>query len=328
MTNNRHSYAALAATSVLLSFTAQIGEAADAYPTRPVRMVNPYTPGGTVDLVCRALATRLTEVWGQQLIVDNRPGAGTNIGTEIVVRAQPDGYTLLCNTGTIATNPSFYPNLPFNPLKDLTALVLVVQTPNVLTVHSSVPARSVRELIDLARAKPGQLTFGSSGTGSSTHLSLALFTALAKVDLIHVPYKGGGPLIADLVGGQVNGTFNPISSVFPHVKTGRVRALAVTSAARSEFAPDTPTVAEAGVPDYEAIVWYAVFAPRALPARLVEKWNGEINRQLKLPELRERFFAAGMSPMGGTPREADEYFARETARWSKLIRDAKISVQQ
>jgi len=235
---------------------------------------------------------------GQQLIVDNRPGAGTNIGTEIVVRAQPDGYTLLCNTGTIATNPSFYPNLPFNPLKELTALVLVVQTPNVLAVHSSVPARSVRELIDLARAKPGQLTFGSSGTGSSTHLSLALFTALAKVDLIHVPYKGGGPLIADLVGGQVNGTFNPISSVFPHVKTGRLRALAVTSAARSEFAPDTPTVAEAGVPDYEAIVWYSVFAPRALPGA-----SG--------PEVERR----DQSPAQSCPSCAIAFLRRACRRW-------------
>lgn len=319
---------AIAIGGALLTVLTQTSPAADAYPVRPVRLVNPYTPGGTVDFVCRALAQRLTDAWGQQMIVDNRPGAGTNIGTEIVVRAQPDGYTFLCNTGTIATNPSFYPNLPFNPLKDLTAIVLVVQTPNVLAVNASVPVRSVRELIDLARAKPGHLTFASSGTGSSTHLSMELFKALAKVDLTHVPYKGGGPVITDLVGGQVNGTFNPVSAVMPHVKTGRVRALAVTSAARSEFAPDIPTIAESGVPGYEAIVWYSVFAPRALPRAIVEKWNTEINRQLKLPEVRERFLAAGMSPMGGTNSEADEYFARETARWSQLIRAAKISIQQ
>src|ERR1043166_3725961 len=277
-------FPALAAASLLLMSAVQTANASEIYPVRPIRMVNPYTPGGTVDLVCRALSTRLSEVWGQQLIVDNRPGAGTNIGTEIVVRAQPDGYTLLCNTGTIATNPSFYPNLPFNPLKELTALVLVVQTPNVLALNASVPLRSVRELIEFARAKPGQLTFASSGTGSSTHLALELFKAMANVDLTHVPYKGGGPVITDLAGGQVNGTFNPPSSVMPHVKSGRLRALAVSSAARSEFAPDIPTVAESGVPGYEAIVWYAVFAPRALPARLVEKWNSEVNRQLQTPE--------------------------------------------
>jgi tripartite-type tricarboxylate transporter receptor subunit TctC len=305
-----------------------IAAAADAYPVRPIRLVNPYSPGGSVDVVCRAVAQRIPDAWGQRVIMDNRPGAGTNIGTEIVVRAQPDGYTLLCNTGTIASNPSFYPQLPFNPTKDLRALALLVQTPMMLVVHPSVAATSVRELIDLARAKPGQLSFAHSGTGSSTHLALELFKFLAKVNITHVPYKGGSQVLADLLGGQVQGAFNTPSTLYPQVKIGKLRALAIGSARRSELVPELPTVAEAGVPGYEAIVWYGLFGQRALPSGIVEKWNAEINRMMKAPEVRERFLAAGMSPMGGTPREADEYFAAETKRWATLIRAAKISLDQ
>ena len=298
------------------------------YPARPVRLVNPFTPGGSVDFVCRAVAQRMTEAWGQVFIVDNRPGAGTNIGTEIVARAQADGHTLLCNTGTIATNPSFYPNMTFSPIKALSAVILISQVPNLLAVNSSVAARSVRELIDMARAKPGGLTFASAGTGSSTHLSMELFKSLTKVDLTHIPYKGGGPVITDLVAGQVNGTFNPLGSLLPHVKSGRLRGLGITSTTRSEFAPDIPTIAEAGVPTYEAIVWYALFAPRKMSATIAQKWNAEINLQLKGAPLKERLASNGMSPMGGTTHEADAYFAHETTRWSQLIRNAKISIQQ
>jgi tripartite-type tricarboxylate transporter receptor subunit TctC len=213
-------------------------------------------------------------------------------------------------------------------MKELRAIALVVQTPNVLVVHPSVPATSVRELVELARAKPGQLSFASSGTGSSTHLALELFKTLAKVQITHVPYKGGSQVIADLLGGQVHGAFNTPSTLFPQVKAGKIRALAIGSAKRSELAPDLPTLAESGVPDYEAIVWYAVFGQRALPAAIVEKWNAEINRTLKVPDVRERFVAAGMVPMGGSPREADEYFTRETRRWANVIRAAKISPDQ
>jgi tripartite-type tricarboxylate transporter receptor subunit TctC len=305
-----------------------LAAAAEPYPVRPIRLVNPYSPGGSVDVVCRAVSQRLSDIWGQRVIVDNRPGAGTNIGTEIVVRAQPDGYTLLCNTGTVAINPSFYPQLPFNTVKELRAIALVVQTPNVLVVHPSVAAASVRELIDLARTRPGQLNFASSGTGSSTHLALELFKLLAKVQITHVAYKGGSQVLADLLGGQVQGAFNTPSTLFPHVKSGKIRALAIGSAKRSELAPDLPTLAESGVPDYEAIVWYALLGQRALPPAIVEKWNAEINRMLKSPDARERFVAAGLSPMGGSAREADEYFVAETKRWPSVIRAATISPDQ
>jgi tripartite-type tricarboxylate transporter receptor subunit TctC len=302
-------------------------QAAENYPNRPVRLVNPYTPGGTVDFVSRTTATRLTEYWGQQVIVDNRPGAGTNIGTEIVVRAQPDGYTMLSNTGTIATNPSFYPKLPFNPVRDLSAMIIIVQTPNVIAMHPAVAVRSVKELIDLARSKPGALTFASSGTGSSTHLAMELFRAMAKLEFTHIPYKGGGPALTDVMGGQVNGIFNPPGSVMPQVKAGRLRALGVTSAKRAEWAPDLPAAAEAGLPGYEANVWFGVFAPKATPRAIVAKWNADINRLLKDPETRERFVGAYYTPVGGTPQEADAYFALETKRWSELIRSAKISAE-
>jgi tripartite-type tricarboxylate transporter receptor subunit TctC len=317
-----------AAAGAVLAAASVFAVAAEAYPVRPIRLVNPYSPGGSVDVVCRAVAQRLSDDWGQRVILDNRPGAGTNIGTEIVVRAQPDGYTLLCNTGTIATNPSFYPQLPFNPTKDLRAIALLVQTPMLLVVHPSVAATNVRELVDLARAKPGQLGFAHSGTGSSTHLALELFKYLAKVQITHVPYKGGSQVLADLLGGQVQGAFNTPSTLLPHVKSGKLRALAICSAKRNELAPDLPTVAESGVPGYEAIVWYALFGQRALPPAIAEKWNAEINRILKAPDMRDRFLAAGMSPMGGTTREADEYFAAETKRWATVIRSAKISLDQ
>ena len=316
------------AAAAIFSAASAPAVAGEAYPVRPIRLVNPYSPGGSVDVVCRAIAQRISDDWGQRVIIDNRPGAGTNIGTEIVVRAQPDGYTLLCNTGTIASNPSFYPQLPFSPTKDLRAIALLVQTPMLLVVHPSVAATNVRELIDVARAKPGQLSFAHSGTGSSTHLALELFKYLAKVQITHVPYKGGSQVLADLLGGQVQGAFNTPSTLLPHVKTGKLRALAIGSAKRNELASDIPTVAEAGVPGYEAIVWYALFGQRALAEPIVNRWNAEINRVLKVPEVRERFIAAGMSPMGGTAREAEDYFAAETKRWATVIRSAKIVLEQ
>jgi tripartite-type tricarboxylate transporter receptor subunit TctC len=305
-----------------------IATAAESYPTRPIRLVNPYTPGGSVDFFCRAVAQRVSESLGQRIIVDNRPGAGTNIGTEIVVRAQPDGYTLLCNSGAIAINPTLYSKLPFDPVKELTTIVIVSQSPIMLVVYPALPARSVRELIDLARAKPGELRFASSGIGSTVHLALEQFKYLAKVDLTHVPYKGGGQSMLDLIAGQVQGVFQTLPTVGAHLKSGRLRAIAMGTAKRSESAPELPTIAETGVPGYDASVWYAVFAPRAVNARIVERWNTEINRMLKHPEVKQLFFANGMSPIGGTVREANDFFAREVVRWSGVIRAAKITIEQ
>ena len=305
-----------------------IATAAESYPARPIRLVNPYTPGGSVDFFCRVVAQRVSESLGQRIVVDNRPGAGTNIGTEIVVRAQPDGYTLLCNSGAIAINPTLYAKLPFDPVKELTTITIVSESPVILVLNPSVAARSVPELLDLARAKPGELRFASSGIGSTVHLALEQFKYLAKVDLTHVPYKGGGQSMLDLIAGQVQGVFQTLPTVGAHLKSGKLRAIAMGTAKRSEFAPELPTIAETGVPGYNASVWYAVFAPRAVNARIVETWNTEINRMLKRPEVKELFFANGMSPIGGTARDGHDFFAREVKRWSGVIKSAKITIEQ
>ena len=294
------------------------------FPTRPVRMVNPYTPGGSVDLVGRALAAGLSEMWGQQVIVDNRPGAGTQIGSEVVVRAEPDGYTMLCTSSTIAILSSMYKNMRFDPARDLSAIALVSVSPFVLVVNSGVPAKSVQELIALAKAQPGQITAASSGIGTTNHLSLELFKSMARVDFLHVPYKGGGPAIADLVGGQVKVHFNTPGTLFPHVKTGRLRALAITSAQRADFAPDLPTVAESGLPGFEATVWYGVYGPRALPARLVQRWNDSINQYLKTPQAQAHLRRTDMIAGGGTPASFAEYHKQQGERWGAVVRTAGI----
>ena len=295
------------------------------YPVRVLRLVNPYTPGGTTDLVARMIAARLTHAWKQQVIVDNRPGAGTNIGNEIVANAQPDGYTLLVNSAAIATLHGFYSKLSYDPVRDLAAVINVGDAPLVLAVNPSMEIKSVRDMIDTARAKPKQLTISSSGTGSSTHLALELLKAMAKVEITHVPYKGGGPAVIATASGEVNGIINSPAVVLPHVKSGRLRGLAVTSAKRSEIAPDLPTLAEAGaLPGYEVQGWYGVFAPRATPRRIVGALNTELDQYIHTPEGRERLLSFGLTPTGGTPEAFAEYFKLETERWVRIIRAAGI----
>ncbi len=295
------------------------------YPVRVLRLVNPYTPGGTTDLVARMIAARLTHAWKQQVIVDNRPGAGTNIGNEIVANAQPDGYTLLVNSAAIATLHGFYSKLSYDPVRDLAAVINVGDAPLVLAVNPSMEIKSVRDMIDTARAKPKQLTISSSGTGSSTHLALELLKAMAKVEITHVPYKGGGPAVIATASGEVNGIINSPAVVLPHVKSGRLRGLAVTSAKRSEIAPDLPTLAEAGaLPGYEVQGWYGVFAPRATPRRIVGALNTELDQYIHTPEGRERLLSFGLMPTGGTPEAFAEYFKLETERWVRIIRAAGI----
>ena len=317
---------ALAGLTLLTACT--IVTAAESYPTRPIRLVNPYTPGGSVDFFCRTVAQKVSDTLGQRIIVDNRPGAGTNIGTEIVVRAQPDGYTLLCNSSAIAINPTLYGKLPFDPVKDLTTVAFVSQSPVMLVVYPGLPAKSVGDLLNLARAKPGELRFASSGIGSTIHLALEQFKYMAKVDITHIPYKGGGQAMVDLIAGQVQGVFQTMPTVGAHLKSGKLRAIAMATAKRSEFAPELPTIAESGVPGFDASVWYAVFAPRAVDSRIVERWNAEINRMLKLPDVKELFFNNGMAPMGGTVRESNDLFAREVKRWAGVIKAAKITMEQ
>ena len=297
------------------------------FPTRPVRMVNPYTPGGSVDLVGRALAAGLSEIWGQQVIVDNRPGAGTMIGTEIVVRADPDGYTMLCTSSTIAILSSIYKNMRFDPARDLSAVALVAVSPFVLVVNASVPAKSVQELIALAKAQPGQITGASSGVGTTNHLALEMFKSMARVDVLHVPYKGGGPAITDLIGGQVKMHFNTPGTLLPHVKAGKLRALAMTSAQRADFAPDLPTVAESGIPGFEATVWYGVYGPKTLPPRLLQRWNDAINRYMKTPQAQAHWRRIDMIGGGGTSASFADFHKRETERWSAVIKAARIEPQ-
>ncbi len=297
------------------------------FPTRAVRMVNPYTPGGSVGLVGRSLAAGLSEIWGHQVIVDNRPGAGTQIGTEIVVRAEPDGYTMLVTSSTIAILSSMYQNMRFDPARDLSAVALAAVSPFMLVVTPALPAKSVQELIALARAQPGQITGASSGVGTTNHLTLEMFKAMARIDLLHVPYKGGGPAISDLMGGQVKVHFNTPGTLFPHVKAGKLRGLAMTSAQRADFAPELPTVAESGVPGFEATVWYGVYGPRKLPPRLLQRWSESINRYMKTPQAQTHLRRSYMIGGENTPSYFTDFHKRETERWSAVVKSAGIEPQ-
>ena len=296
------------------------------YPIRPIRLVNPYAPGGITDITVRHVVPHVTQAWGQQVVVDNRPGAGTNIGTEIVVRAPPDGYTLLATTGAISTNPAFYPKLSFKATRDLAPVGLIAETPGALTISLGVPAKTLAEFIALARAQPGQLTLASAGTGTSTHLAIELLKSMAKIDVIHVPFKGGGGGVVGVMGGQLSGIMTPLALVLSHHLAGKLRILAVTTPARSSLAKDIPTAAEAGVPGYEATSWIGMFAPRATPQPIIQKWNAEINRIIREAEVRERFQAAGLAAVGGSDRDFGLYFLKDTERWAAVIKAANIAI--
>ena len=311
----------------ILGWSASSAQAQSDFPTRPVRMINPYTPGGSVDLVGRKLAAGLTQIWGQQVLVDNRPGAGTQIGSEAVVRAEPDGYTVLVTSAAISILQSMYKNMRFDPIRDLTPVALAAVSPMMLVIHPSVPAKSTRELVALAKAQPGKLTGASSGVGTTTHLTLEMFKAMAKIDILHVPYKGGGPAIADLVGGQVRLHFNTPGTLMPHVKAGKLRALGVTSPQRADFAPDLPTIAESGVPGFESTVWYGIYGPRGLPPALLKTWNDAVNRYIKTPQAQQHFHRSDMIAGGGTPAYFADYHKKETERWSAVIKAAGIEPQ-
>ncbi len=297
------------------------------FPNRPVRLVNPFAPGGAVDLVGRAVAAGVAESWGQQVIVDNRPGAGTQIGTEIVVRAAPDGYTMLCNSSAIAIMPSMYRNMRFDTVRDVYPIVQIANSIPMLAVHPGFAAKSVKELIALAKAQPGVITVAASGIGSTNHLSAEMFKSMAGIDLLVVPYKGGGPAIADLLGGQVNMFFNTATAFLPHMRSGRLRVLATGGAQRVDYAPEIPTVAEAGVPGFEASTWYGIYGPRALPGGLAQRWNDAVNRYLSTPQAQEFFRKNHMRPLGGTIAAFTDYHKSETARWSKVIAAAGIKPQ-
>jgi len=293
---------------------------AQPYPLRPVRIIAAFPPGGFVDLGARVVSVPLGAALGQQVIVENRGGAGGIVGTEAAARAAPDGYTLVVGSaGTHGVNQSLYRKLPYNVLRDFQPVARLADAPSILAVHPSLPVRSVKDLVTLARARPGQILYASAGSGTSTHLAAALFEHLARVKLVHVPYKGGGPMIVDVVAGQVPVTFGTAASVSPHTKSGRLRGLAVTGGQRSAVLPELPTIAESGVPGYEMLNWLGLFAPAGTPRPIVERLNTEALRVVRSPEVRDRLNAAGAEP---SPLGTDEFavFVKsEVEKWAKVV---------
>ena len=302
---------------------------AQSYPTRAVRVMVGFAPGGPNDLIARAYGARLAEALGQPFVVENRAGAAGNLAAEAVAHAAPDGYTLMLgSTGTNAVNPSLYANLAFDLVRDLAPVSVVATSPSALAVHPSVPARNVRELIALARARPGRLTYASAGSGSSQHLSAELFKQAAGVDVVHVPYKGAAPGITDLLAGQVDMSFAPVANVVPYAKTGKLRLLGVTGAARSAFAPGTPTIAESGLPGFDVTTWYAVFATEGTPGDVVERLHAELARIARIPQLREQLANLGIDAVASaSPAAARAYRASEVERWGKLVRSLGIKAE-
>ena len=294
------------------------------FPTHPVRIVVPSTPGGALDILSRMLAQKLPERWGQPLVIDNRAGAGGVIGTEIVAKADPDGHTLLVVALGYAANPFLYAKLPYRTPQDFSAITVLASAPNVLVVHASVAAKSVRELIALAKAKPGALVYAHSGVGTTGHLSMELFKRMAGVDMVAVPYKGAGASTAAVVAGQVQMLSTALGAAFPHLQSGRLRALAVTGTKRTPIAPEIPTAAESGLPGYVMDGWFAALAPSKTPARVVERLQTDFAAAYKLPDIAEHLVAIGFDAGSMKPRETDAFIAAEIAKWGKLIRETGI----
>ncbi|MPZ42774.1 MAG: tripartite tricarboxylate transporter substrate binding protein [Betaproteobacteria bacterium] len=290
------------------------------YPARPTRLIIPYPPGGPRDIQARLLGPRLSEVWGQSLVIDNRAGASGIIGTALAAKAQPDGYTLVMISSGFATAPSLYAKVPFDPLRDFTAVAPLTSGPGLLIVNDALPVRSVKELIAYAHAHPGQLNYGSAGNGVPSHLSVELFKMMTGTSLTHVPYKGMAPAINDLLGGQIQVSLPTIPAALPHVQAGRVRALGVSGVKRSPAAPQVPAIAEAGIPGYVSTNWYGIVAPAGTPSAIVSKLNGEITRTLTLPEVRTKLLAVGMEVQTGSPTAFEAFLAAEVAKWAKVVK--------
>ena len=313
-----------ASLSVMYSASAWCA-VAQQYPVRPVRMIAASSPGSAVDIIARTVAQKLSEQVGQQVIVDNRAGAGGNLGAEIAAKAAPDGYTVFMGTPAHAISTSLYRKPTYDLARDFAPISQVTSGSYVVVENPAVPAKSIEELIALARAKPGQLNYASAGTGNATHLAGALFSTLAKVNIVHVPYKGSGPALTDLIGGQVQLMFANLTAALPAVKPGRLRALAVTGRQRSTAAPELPTVMEAGVPGYVVISWFGLFAPAATPRDIVMRLNKEIAMATRSADVRERLATEGAEPSATTTEEFGAFVKSEVAQWGKVIRDAKIT---
>jgi tripartite-type tricarboxylate transporter receptor subunit TctC len=319
--------ALVAAGGAIALSCAALAVAQPAYPSRPIRIISPFAPGGGNDILSRAVAQKLTESLRQQVVVENRPGANGIIGTEAAARSAPDGYTIILVPSGHAVNASLYRKLPYDSLKDFTPITLAGSSPLVLAVHPSIPARSVGELVALARRRPGQLSYGSAGVGSSGHLAGALFETLTGTSMVHVPYKGMGIVVSDLIGGQVSLTFGTSLSVVPHVVSARLRALATTGAARSPALPDLPTVAESGVAGYEASLWYGFVGPARLPPEIVRRLNADISAVLALAEVRERLASQGVDARSSTPDEFARLLAADIERWAGVVQRTGVRAE-
>ena len=297
---------------------------ATGYPARPIRLIVPYSPGGVADLLSRIVAQRLGPIYKQQIIIDNRPGSGGHVGGDITAKSAPDGYTIVL--ATIAHNAAYamYSKLSYDPAKDLQPVILLAESQGVLVVHPSLPVRSVKEFLALARARPGDLNYGSAGPGSATHMAAELFKMVAKVNLTHIPYKGSGPAMIDLIGGQIHLMFENVSTALPYVKAGQIRALGVTSRQRMASLPDVPAIAEAGVPDYEAVPYYTISTASKVPMDIVRKLNADIDGIVRHPDLAPRWNELGITPLGGSPEAAVKRNVLETAKWSRVIKTAGI----
>jgi len=316
------------ALALLFGATAGTQSMAQSYPSKPIRLIIPFTPGGSTDILGRVVGQSLTEAWGQQVLIENKPGAGGAIGAEAAARAAPDGYTLFMgHVGTLAVNPALYPKLPYDPVKDFVPITLIAMVPNVLVVNPAVPAKTVQELIGLAKAKPAQLNYGSGGQGSAAHLAVEYFKLMTKTDIVHVPYKGTVPAVTDLMAGRITLTMTGLPPLLPQIRAGKLRALGVATGKRLPQLPEVPTIAEAGVPGFEATQWYGLLAPAGTPKAIIDRVHVEIARALVKPGVRTRLETAGADPVSMTPAEFAGFISSETTRWGRVIREAAITVQ-
>ena len=299
---------------------------AQTFPVKPIRLVVPFAPGGSTDILARIVGQKLTEAWGQQVIVENRPGGGSVIGTDVVAKSAPDGYTLVMSSTSTATAPSLVRKLPYDTLRDLAPVIQLVSTPNALVVHPSLPVKSVRELIELARARPDQIAFGSGGNGTSTHLGGEILRLMAGVRMVHVPYKGAAPSLTALISGEVSWVFGAILPTMPHIQSGRLRAIAVSSARRTAALPDIPPVGDT-LPGFDTSPWTGVGAPGATPKDVVQKLNQEIARGFRSPDIRERLEREGNDVVVNSPEQFEAFFRGEMEKWARVIRDANIKLE-
>lgn len=298
---------------------------AQGYPTKSIRLIVPFSAGGPTDILARAIGQKLTESWNQQILVDNRPGGAGNIGAELVARSAPDGYTLLLSTaGILTVNPHLFKKLPFDTARDFAPITLAAFNPNILVVHPSLPVKSVKELIQLAKKRPGELSYGSAGVGSASHLATETFKAMAGIDMAHIPYKGAAPGINDLIGGHVQVMLIGLPGALPHVRSGKLRALGVSTPRRFAAAPEFPTISESGLPGFEKINWLGLLAPAGTSKDVIAKLNAEVVRVLRLPDTKARLLAQGFEPVGGTPEQLADYMKAEFAKSGEIVKRAGI----